>query len=170
MILIGIFPYLLEILNRLIMKKEGEQKQKTFEPKITGYKGIILRSIVTISCLPYKAYISLKSIIKTIYRLTITNKNLLEWLTSEEAEKQAKDDCFSYYKQMWINILMGIIAIGFSLIRSNTIGIILGILWLIAPYIMCYMSKEIKETKNLEKLTKRKRICFRNRRKNLAIF
>lgn len=157
MILIGIFPYLLEILNRLIMKKEGEQKQKTFEPKITGYKGIILRSIVTISCLPYKAYISLKSIIKTIYRLTITNKNLLEWLTSEEAEKQAKDDCFSYYKQMWINILMGIIAIGFSLIRSNTIGIILGILWLIAPYIMCYMSKEIKETKNLEKLTKKEK-------------
>ena len=157
MILIGIFPYLLEILNRLIMKKEGEQKQKTFEPKITGYKGIILRSIVTISCLPYKAYISLKSIIKTIYRLTVSHKNLLEWLTSEEAEKQAKDDCFSYYKQMWINVVIGIIAIGFSIIRNNTIGIMLGFLWLIAPYIMCYISKEIKETKILEKLTKKEK-------------
>ena len=171
MILIGIFPYLLEILNRLIMKKEGEQKQKTFEPKITGYKGIILRSIVTISCLPYKAYISLKSIIKTIYRLTVSHKNLLEWLTSEEAEKQAKDDCFSYYKQMWINVVIGIIAIGFSIIRNNTIGIMLGFLWLIAPYIMCYISKEIKRNKNFRKINqKRKRICFRNRRKNLAIF
>ena len=29
---------------------------------------------------------------KTIYRLTITHKNLLEWTTSEEAEKNNKND------------------------------------------------------------------------------
>ncbi len=121
MISIGIFPYLLEILNRLIMKKEGEQKQKTFEPKITGYKGIILRSIVTISCLPYKAYMSLKAIIKTIYRVTMSHKNLLEWLTSEEADKQSKDDYFSYYKQMWINMWIGILCLFY--IYSNRCNI-----------------------------------------------
>lgn len=45
---ISIFPYLLEILNYCIFKKEGEEKQKTFTPKISGIKGAILRGIITI--------------------------------------------------------------------------------------------------------------------------
>ena len=66
---------------------------------------------ITLGCLPYKAYISLKSICKTIYRKHISKKHMLEWTTSEEAEKQAKSDLISYYKQMLINVIIGIIAI-----------------------------------------------------------
>lgn len=43
-----IFPYLLEILNNFIFKKEGEQKQKTFTPKIEGLRGAIYRAIITL--------------------------------------------------------------------------------------------------------------------------
>ena len=45
---IAIFPYLLEIINACIFKKEGEEKQKTFTPKISGIQGIFLRAIITI--------------------------------------------------------------------------------------------------------------------------
>ena len=41
--------------------------------------------------MPYKAYTSLKAIVKTMYRVKVTHKNLLEWTTSEEAEKMAKN-------------------------------------------------------------------------------
>ena len=143
--IISIFPYILEILNYLIFKKEGEQKQKTFAPKISGFKGAVLRAIITFSNLPYKAYISLKSIAKTIYRKNITHKNLLEWTTSEEAEKQAKSNLPSYYNQMFINILIGIITIGISLLKQNIFGSIIGIIWIIAPTIDWYISKESKE-------------------------
>ena len=43
-----IFPYILEILNYLIFKKEGEQKQKTFSPKISGIRGAFYRCFITI--------------------------------------------------------------------------------------------------------------------------
>ena len=102
---ISIFPFVLEIINYFIFKKDGEQKQKTFTPKITGVKGSIIRAILVLGCIPYKAYISLKSIIISIYRMCISHKHLLEWTTSEEAEKQAKEDLFSYIKQMSINII-----------------------------------------------------------------
>ncbi len=45
---IAIFPYLLEIINTWIFKKEGEEKQKTFAPKISGVKGAFLRAIISI--------------------------------------------------------------------------------------------------------------------------
>ncbi len=72
--IIVVFPFLLELINMLIFKKEGEQKQKTFTPKISGLKGTFLRGIITLGCLPYKAYVSTKAIVKTIYRVTILIK------------------------------------------------------------------------------------------------
>lgn len=100
-----VLPYLLEIANTIIFKKEGEHKQDTFTPKIGGILGAIYRAILTLGCLPYKAYVSLKSIIVSIYRMCYSKRNLLEWTTSEEAEKAAKDDVLSYYKTMYVNII-----------------------------------------------------------------
>ena len=48
MLSIAIFPYLLELVNYCVFRKEGEEKQRTFTPKISGIKGAILRSIITI--------------------------------------------------------------------------------------------------------------------------
>ena len=97
-----VLPFLLEIANIIIFKKEGEHKQDTFTPKITGILGAIYRGILTLGCLPYKAYVSFKSIVTSIYRMYFSKRNLLEWTTSEEAEKISKDDIFSiffkYYK------------------------------------------------------------------------
>ena len=152
LILLGIItiPFILEIFNYLVFKKVGEEKQKTFTPKISGIKGSIIRGILTLGCMPYKAYISLKSIGISLYRLTISKKHLLEWMTSEEAEKQAKEDVFSYIKQMLINIILGLIC----LFSKNIFIIILGIFLIITPIIMSYISKKKKEIEPIEKLNK----------------
>ena len=145
-----IISQILELLNRCICKKEGEQKQRTFTPQISGIKGIIFRAIITLGCLPYKAYISLKSIIKTIYRKTISKKHLLEWVTSEEAERQSKTDIISYYKQMYINWILGAIVIILNI--KNICSVLLGILWILIPFIMCEISKESKKKTPIETL------------------
>ena len=74
LIIILLIPFILEILNYLIGKKEGEETQKTFTPQITGLKGTILRGFLTLGCIPYKAYVSIKAILKTWYRVNITHK------------------------------------------------------------------------------------------------
>ena len=152
-LLIGVvgLPYILEIINNLFLKKEGEHNSKTFAPKISGIKGSIIRFIIALSVLPYKAYISSKAIIKTIYRMCFSKRNLLEWTTSEEAEKNSKTDLMSYYKEMFINVVFAIISI---IIFKNLFITILGILWIIAPYIMCKISIENKTKSVEEKISK----------------
>ena len=149
---------ILEIFNTMLVKKEGEHKQKKFSPRISGYKGIGLRILITIGVLPYKAYVSCIAIIKTLYRKWVIHKKLLEWMTSEEAEKQAKNDVISYIEQMWFNIALGILTIGLALTNKGfgdfIIQMILGILWTVTPFIMWYISKEKKEVKAIEKLDK----------------
>jgi len=150
--IIPIFPFLLEIINSLIFKKEGEERQKSFTPKITGIKGAIYRGVITLGCIPYKAYISIKSISKTIYRKHISHKNLLEWTTSEEAEKQAKSDMISYINSMKINELTGIVSIGIGILKTNIFAVLLGIFWMCTPIIMWYISKEEKQKSAIEEL------------------
>ena len=149
--LITIFPFILEFINLIIFKKEGEKKQKDFSPRIGGLTGTFLRLVLTFGCIPYKAYISLKSISKTIYRCLISKKYLLEWTTSEEAEKQSKNDYFSYYKQMIVNVILAVILF-FS--YRNIWTLIIGVIWCITPYIMCYISKEKIKKKPIERLSK----------------
>ena len=153
LILIELTPYILEIFNYIIAKKEGEEKQKTFTPQISGLKGIFLRAIISLGCVPYKAYSALKAIGKTIYRLLVTHKNLLEWTTSEEAERLGKTDLMSYYKNMFINVIAGVLSVIIYVQDKSIIAIFLGLLWIITPAIMCYISKENEEKKAIEKLT-----------------
>ena len=163
LVLTIVFPYFLEILNNIIFKREGEQTQKTFTPKLDGYIGAICRGIITFLVFPFKMWISLKAITKTLYRLIISKKHLLEWMTSEEAEKNSKDDILSYYKMMLFNVIAGIITFLFF---KNFFGVIAGIFWIISPLIMWFISKEIRRTKPKDKLNKDEIIYAKQLSKN----
>ena len=149
-----ILPFLLEIFNMIIFKKEGEEKQKTFTPKISGFKGSFLRALIILGTMPYKAYVLAKSIIKTIYRKHISKKHLLEWMTSEEAEKQAKTSVISYYNQMAVNVLAGICAISIGLLEESVFSVVLGAYFIAIPFIMYYVSKEKEKPEPIQKLDK----------------
>lgn len=101
-------PIVIDIVNRIISKKDGQKKQHTYASIITGLMGSILRAVISIMVLPDKALMSANAGLKSIYRMTISKKNLLEWTTSEEAEKQAKKDLVSYYKSMAFNVILGV--------------------------------------------------------------
>ena len=154
--IIVILPFLLEIANIIIFKKEGEHKQDTFTPKISGILGAIYRGVLTFGCLPYKAYISIKSIVTSIYRMYFSKKNLLEWTTSEEAEKISKEDVFSYYKNMYINVIFGVIEIISGVYFLDFIKLPIGVLFIVIPYIMCKISKITKRSKKQLNETQKK--------------
>ncbi len=82
----------------------------------------------------------------------ITKKHLLEWTTSEEAEKQAKSSLVSYYNQMAVNILAGFISIGLGLFKLNLFGVLVGVLWVSTPFVMWYISREIEQITAVEQL------------------
>ena len=152
-ILIAIaIPFILNILNYVIFKKEGEKFQKTFAKKIGTIKAAVYQIFISIGTLPFKAYISIKSIVKALYRSKISHKNMLEWTTSEEAEKQAKTDTISYYKTMWINVVLGILLIGIAITQKSILNGVIAFLWVIMPFIMYYISKEVQGKEPVETL------------------
>ena len=101
--------------------------------------------------LPTKAYVSLDAMVRTIYRMKVSKEHLLEWTTSEEAEKQSKNSFLQVFSRMLPNILVS--AIVFALIPYANCTIfakgfilILGVLFFTAPFLMLDISrKKIKK-------------------------
>ena len=140
-------PTVIDVINKIVFKREGEKRQKTFNKTLSGINASLLRGLFTLATLPDKAYMSANAICKTLYRLKVSKKHMLEWVTAEEAEKMAKKDIKSYYINMAPNIILGILGILYIFINAknpfSVLIFVISLLWLIAPAIMCYISKEI---------------------------
>ena len=54
------------------------------------------------SPVPYDAFISADAIVRTIVRMLLTKRRLLEWTTSSEAERTARADLSGFFRSMWI--------------------------------------------------------------------
>lgn len=137
-------PTVIDVINKIVFKREGEKRQKTFNKTLSGINASLLRGLFTLATLPDKAYMSANAICKTLYRLKVSKKHMLEWVT---AEKMAKKDIKSYYINMAPNIILGILGILYIFINAknpfSVLIFVISLLWLIAPAIMCYISKEI---------------------------
>ena len=140
-------PTVIDVINKIVFKREGEKRQKTFNKTLSEINASLLRGLFTLATLPDKAYMSANAICKTLYRLKVSKKHMLEWVTAEEAEKMAKKNIKSYYINMAPNIILGILGVLYIFINAknpfSVLIFVISLLWLIAPAIMCYISKEI---------------------------
>jgi len=101
---------------------------------------------LTLAFLPYDAFISLDAIGRTLLRLLVTRKRLLEWRTSSDSEQTRQTSLAGFYVTM-----------GFVPITALATGIILGLrqtdqfslalpllgIWLGAPWIAWWISQPI---------------------------
>lgn len=155
-----LIPNVIEFINKIVFRKEGETNQKTFIKNNTTIKNSLVKAFFSIVTLPDKAYMSISAGITSLYRMIISKKHLLEWVTAEEAEKNSKNDIKSYYLNMKANVFAGIIGILFVALTQTTfkmfgiILLIISILWLVAPMILCYISKPIKDKNAIDLLDK----------------
>ena len=144
-----IITYLLDIIDYIVFKKSNSNESinasKKFAKDFNKITLSFIKILLSISLLPYEAYKNIDAIIRSLYRMKKKRK-LLEWVTAEETEKNSKNSITVYYKEMIINIILGI----FLLLNINILIKVLGIIWIIAPYIMYLISLE---RKNYYKIT-----------------
>ncbi|MGA3006477.1 MAG: glucoamylase family protein, partial [Opitutaceae bacterium] len=99
--------------------------------------------------LPYDAFISLDAIGKTLLRLWVTHKRMLQWQTSGEAERAARAGLAGFHATMWIAPIValasGVLLALFHPADSPLALPFLG-LWLASPWIAWRISQPIVAT------------------------
>ena len=151
------FFYLKEILN---IQKKTIASYKYYDSLIFGTRALISRVFLDFITMPYVAYMHLNAMCKSLYRMFVSHKNLLNWVTAEDAAKTISNKLSTYIKVFKPNYVIAIIFVILSIIypESLVIGLILIICMLIAPFVLCRVSKEKKHinslsTKSNEELT-----------------
>ncbi|WP_027625800.1 GH36-type glycosyl hydrolase domain-containing protein [Clostridium lundense] len=104
--------------------------------------------------LPYQAYLMLDAIFRTLYRVYISKKHLLEWQTAADVEAKSGKKLKNYIQSMWIGSAISLVMGLLAFYRSTSIGFIMlpsCIVWFLSPYIAYFISKERGE--NIEILS-----------------
>lgn len=153
-----IISSIIELINYIIFRKENIKVQKRFTNVIDELSACIYRAIINIMTLPTKAYISLDAGIRTIYRMSVTKEHLLEWTTSDEAEKQDSNNLGEVIVKMLPNIIFGIIVLILSIYGKSHIYFkgamyILSVLFISAPFVMWDISHKRQAKSKFDKLT-----------------
>ncbi len=98
----------------------------------------LLQSFFTLVFLPYDAFVSLDAIGRSLLRLLITHKHLLEWQTSSDSEQNRQTNMLAFYTSMWFAPGLALLT-GLGLFLSQPAQLlpygILLMLWLCAPAI-----------------------------------
>lgn len=102
---------------------------------------------LTFVFLPYDAYMSVDAIGRTLLRLLVTRKRLLEWQTSSDAEGATSTDRAGFYATMWIApVVAGASGILLAMLQPAQLALALPILglWIAAPWIAWWISQPIE--------------------------
>ena len=142
------FGYLLGLLDVLIFGRKIHNKEMMYIPIIHGVSATLLNMVYEFITLPYKSYIFVNAALKSIYRMYISKKHLLEWTTADALSKKVKDTLGYYYLNMIINVLTAL-AIYIIIFINNDINnnvkilsAIIATFFLIAPLISYILSKD----------------------------
>ncbi|MCL4176987.1 MAG: cyclic beta 1-2 glucan synthetase [Verrucomicrobia bacterium] len=102
---------------------------------------------LTLAFLPYDAFISLDAIGRTLLRLLVTRKRLLEWQMSSDSERIPRADLIGFYTTMWIEPALAL-ATGLCLVTALPAQLPLALpllgVWLAAPWIAWWISQPIE--------------------------
>ncbi len=133
-------------LRSKMSRKAKNQKEIYYRNIYFGFKSLLLRSYIVFATIPYYAKLYMTAFFKSLYRLLISHKNLLNWITAEEVAKNSNNSLFNYIKNFWFNTLTALVFIGIFCITKNPISLIISIIFISAPFVLYLVSKDIDHT------------------------
>ena len=66
----------------------------------TDFKLALSQIVLLVAFLPHQAWVMSDAIVRTLFRLLVSRRNLLEWVTAAQAKVSPRLDLVGFYRQM----------------------------------------------------------------------
>ena len=129
-----------------VLRRESEQRVRYHSTIIAGFAGGFLETVSCLIFLPYHAYITLSGALTALWRMCVTKRNMLSWVTSADAEAKTGTGIIHHYYKMFPAVLIACAAIFLS---GSPFKIAVGIVWLLSPLYALRLSRERKDTRKV---------------------
>jgi len=136
------FPVFLGFLDYLNLKYFISPKEKLNGNLIYGLKASFYQCLLNFIFLPYNTYIMAHAILKTLYRIYISKKNTLEWVTAADVESSLNNDLKSFIIRMYPGLIISSVYLLLGLFKQTLIlPLIFSLIWFTSPFVAYYISK-----------------------------
>ncbi|BAK81733.1 glucoamylase family protein [Candidatus Arthromitus sp. SFB-rat-Yit] len=135
-----IFPFILNISS--INLNKVSKDRLIFS--INELKDRLIQSFVMFSFIPYHAYITFDAIVRVFVRLVFTKKNLLEWKTFSEVEKESSNLLINYLISMFPGLIFGGLFLTLSIYYKLHEMILLSVMFILSPFIAYGLSQKYR--------------------------
>jgi cyclic beta-1,2-glucan synthetase len=134
---------------------------KSREVTVRGHLTALARDVVYGSALvalktvliAHQAWLMGDAIIRTLYRLLVSRKNLLEWRTASQTEKSGGNDLASYYSSMRGAIVIAVVGLVIPLLAQSTgslVALIFALFWVGSPAFAYLVSRSAETEDHLQ--------------------
>ncbi len=141
--------YLKEILH---IGSTSTLSYKHYDSLAHGASALVGRIFIDFITMPYVSYMHINAICKSLYRMFISHKNLLNWVTAEDAAKTINNKFTTYLKAFKANYFYIIILILVTFLYPKYIyvTIIASVCFALAPVVLWFVSRDYKVVDELD--------------------
>jgi len=137
-------PPLLSALLELVQKPRDVQLDQHLRAGFSDGMQHLARMALGLAWLPHEALYHLDAIVRTLWRITVSHRRLLQWRTSSEVARRSSGTPGAAWRQMWIAPALALgLAVALALQRPMVLWLAwpLLALWLLSPGIAWWVSQ-----------------------------
>ncbi|MBP1692809.1 MAG: glycosyltransferase, partial [Chloroflexi bacterium] len=141
-----VIPSLSASILGLLRKPADLLLRQHLAAEIRSAGGHFAQAALTLIFLPYEAYFSLDAIVRTVWRMLVAHKRLLEWSPSSDVNRNSRTDLLASCRLMWIAPVIAMTAgIYLALTRPDALAVATPILllWWGSPAIAWWISQPL---------------------------
>ncbi|MBL0163060.1 MAG: cyclic beta 1-2 glucan synthetase [Xanthomonadales bacterium] len=99
-----------------------------------------------LACLPFEAMFSLDAIFRTLWRMLVSKRHLLQWNPSSEVERTLGNGLLASLRSMWIGPVAALASAGILIHLGGHAALIASpilLLWLLSPALMWWLGRPV---------------------------
>lgn len=112
-----------------------------WQRQVQELRHTLAQTILMLAFIPHQAHIMTDAIVRTLVRLGLTRRPMLEWETASATERRLGAHAWSFMANMWFAPVAAAVAITCMPSSAYAAGLPLALLWLFSPLIAFYVSQ-----------------------------
>ena len=153
-------PIVFFILGQITTMPRFGKRYHYYATLMRGFRVIIYRSLVQFALLPKEALMYTDALVRACYRMWFSHRDLLAWITSDEASKSTKGTLDDYIGKFWFNYVCAasLAVLTYTMLDNRSwietpdimaaiAATLTCIIWCAAPLLMYWLGKKFPQDK-----------------------
>lgn len=142
-----LLPSLIIAARDILHKPKEILLKQHFADSIQAILNNFYQTLFVLACLPFEASFTVDAILRSLWRMIISKKHLLEWNTSEERSVSRVESLRYVYRFMWSAPFMGLAGLVYLTIYAPLTQLLADpilIMWMVSPGVAWLLSRPLE--------------------------